>query len=67
MVVSFQISVVIALFRFQYYYTISLSSMAEYNERTHLQQLQSQVATLTTWMEDQRSRDKQLQDRFDQV
>ena len=67
MVVSFQISVVIALFRFQYYYTISLSSMGEHNERTHLQQLQSKVATLTAWMEDQRSRDQQLQDRFDQM
>ena len=71
MTVSFQISTVIALFLFQYYYTVSLvlslSSMAEHNEHTHLQQHQSQVAMLTAWMEDQRSKDQQLQDRFDQM
>ena len=71
MTVSFQISTVIALFLFQYYYTVSLvlslSSMAEHNEHTHLQQHQSQVAILTAWMEDQRSKDQQLQDRFDQM
>ncbi|XP_040862476.1 uncharacterized protein [Glycine max] len=37
------------------------------SERIHLQQLQSQVAMLTAWMEDQRSKDQQLQDRFDQM
>jgi len=49
--VSFQIFVVIALILFQDYYIVSLvlslSSMAEHNERTRLQQLQSEVATLT--------------------
>ena len=66
---SFQISVVIALFLFQYYYTVSLvlslSSMVEHSERIHLQQLQSQVAMLTAWMEDQRSKDQQLQQKFE--
>ena len=41
--------------------------MVEHSERIHLQQLQSQVAMLTAWMEDQRSKDQQLQDRFDQM
>ena len=69
--VSFQIFVVIALILFQDYYIVSLvlslSSMAEHNERTRLQQLQSEVATLTAWMEDQRSKDQKLQDRFVQM
>ena len=40
--------------------------MAEHNERTRLQQLQSQVFALTSWMEEQRSCDQSLQDRFNQ-
>ena len=40
--------------------------MAEHNERTTLQELQSQVSALTSWMEEQRSCDQSLQDRFNQ-
>jgi len=40
--------------------------MVEHNERTRLQQLQSQVSAITSWMEEQRSHDQSLQDRFNQ-
>jgi len=41
--------------------------MAKHNDRTRLQHLQSQVSAIQTWMEDQRTRDKKLQDRFDEL
>ena len=41
--------------------------MAKHNDRTRSQHLQSQVSAIQTWMEDQHTRDKKLQDRFDEL
>jgi len=46
---------------------LSLASMVDNNDRTRLQHMQTQLTSISKWMEEQRTRDQNLQDRLEKL